>query len=263
MTERSNKDRELIMFRADEQPPVDPVIPVPPAKTEDPANEEAWWKEAAEKHGFKSKEDLWKSYQASERKISEDGEKLKNFQIFQDNVVPVLDVVLKDEDILKRVKGKMENPTQDPPKDPALDPLKKVNTDDADIKKSLIDDTVARFESSHGIDKLDPETQKEVKAKIGIEFKKFASDGNIKVSEVKGQLEDAFALAVAKDDKLKTIFNPKEDTPDGYGSMPSQSSGIGKDGNIILTPAEEKVAQNMPGGRESYIEGKKKVLGIK
>jgi hypothetical protein len=263
MTERSNQDRELISYRADEQPPVDPVIPTPPAKVDDPAKEEAWWKEAAEKHGFKSKEDLWKSYQDAEKKISEDGEKLKNFQIFQDNVVPVLDVVLKDEDILKRVKGKMENPTQDPPKDPALDPSKKVDPGDADTKKYLIDNTVASFEQSHGIDKLDPETKKEVQAKIGIEFKKFAAGKDLKVSEVKGQLEDAFALAIARDDKLKTIFNPKEDESDSYGLMPSQPSSIAKDGTIKLTPAEEKVASNMPGGRESYINGKKKLLGIK
>jgi len=254
MTDGFNADGTPIIENNGGQPP---VINAPSA-----AEDETWWKEASEKHGFKSKEDVYKSWTEANKKISEDGEKLKNFQIFQDNVVPVLDVVLKDEEILKQVKGKMEDPSKIVPikkEDPA--PLKTTPTEDPDTKKYLIDTTVASFEQSHGIDKLDPETQKEVKAKIGIEFRKFASEGGMKVSLLNGQLEDAFALAVAKDDKLKSLFTDKEESLEGYGSMPSQPSAIDKDGNIRLTPEQEKVAERMPGGREAYIKGIKKIQG--
>ena len=223
-----------------------------------PATEEAWWKEASEKHGFKSKEDVYKSWSESNKKISEDGEKLKNFQIFQDNVVPVLDVVLQDEELLKQVKAKMEGKT---PTTPA--PQNVTPPEDTDTKKYLTDDAVHSFESSHGIDKLDAETQKEVKARIGIELQKFTSGKDTKVSLIKGQLEDAFALAVAKDERLQKLFAPKEDSLGDYGSMPSQPSAISKDGSIRLTPEQEKAAENMPGGREAYIKGLKKIQGIK
>ena len=231
--------------------------------TADPATEEAWWKEAAEKHGFKSKEDVYKSWSEAQKKISEDGDKLKNFQIFQDSVVPVLDVVLKDEEILKQVKGKMENPEKIPVKTDAPVPLKEVPKEDPDTRKFLIDSAAASFESKHGIDKLDPKTQEEVKAKVGAEFRKFTSETGIKVSLIGGQLEDAFALAVAKSPELQKIFAAKDDDVGDYGSMPSQPSAINKDGSIRLTPEQEKAAENMPGGREAYIKGLKKIQGIK
>lgn len=261
MTDGFNADGTPII---DGQHPVDPAKVTPPSGVTPAADDDAWFAEASSKHGFKTKEDVYKSWTEANKKISEDGEKLKNFQIFQDNVVPVLDIVLKDEELLKQVKGKMEDPSKIVPvkvkdQDPA--PLKPTPTEDPDTKKYLIDTTVASFETSHGIDKLDPETQKEVKAKIGIEFRKFASEGGMKVSLLNGQLEDAFALAVAKDDKLKSLFENKEDSLEGYGSMPSQPSAIDKDGNVRLTPEQEEVAERMPGGREAYIKGIKKIQG--
>jgi hypothetical protein len=231
-----------------------PVTAVPDA-------EEVWWQEASKEHGFKSKEDVYKSWSEANKKISEQGEELKNFKIFQENVVPVLDIVLQDEEILKQVKGKMENPNKTPASPAPVDNQKVVPPEDTDTKKYLIDDAVASFEQLHGIDKLDSETQKEVKAKIGAELKKFTTGENTKVSLLKGQLEDAFALAVAKDEKLSAIFNAKEDSLGDYGSLPSQASAVDKEGNIQLTPAQEKVAQRMPGGREAYIKGLKKMQG--
>jgi hypothetical protein len=244
--------------KTDETPINDGQVPVTAAPVA--AQEEAWWKEASEKHGFKSKEDVYKSWSEANSKISAQGEELKNFKIFQDNVVPVLDVVLQDEEILGKVKAKMENPNSVPQKPAPID-NSKAPVEDTETKKYLIDTAVQSFETAHGIDKLDEETQKEVKAKIGSEFKKFTSESGVKVNLVSGQLEDAFALAIAKDEKLKSIFAPKEDSLGDYGSMPSQSSGLDKDGNIKLTPEQEKVAERMPGGREAYINGLKKLQG--
>jgi len=239
---------------------VDPVINNgQPPVTAAPATEEAWWKEASEKHGFKSKEDVYKSWDEANRKISEQGEELKNFKIFQENVVPVLDIVLKDEEILKQVKGRMENPDGISKNPAPINNQPVTPPEDTDTKKYLVDDAVHSFESMHGIDKLDEETQKDVKARIGIELQKFTTGKDTKVSLLKGQLEDAFALAVAKDEKLQKIFASKEDSLEGYGSLPSQSSAVDKDGNIKLTPEQEKVAERMPGGREAYIKGLKKI----
>jgi len=259
MTEPVNKDGTPIVNN-DGQAPVTDANVVIPGDTTRTLNEEPWWKEASEKHGFKSKEDVYKSWSESNRKISEQGEQLKNFELFQNNVVPVLDIVLQDEEILGKVKAKMENPNSIPAKPVSVD-NPKVPTEDTDTKKYLIDNVVHSFESQHGIDKLDEDTQKDIKTKIGIELKKFTSGTDTKVNLLPGQLEDAFALAVAKDPKLANIFAPKDDTLGDYGSLPSQSSGIDKDGNVKLTPEQEKVAEKMPGGREAYIKGLKKLSG--
>lgn len=247
MTEPVKTDGETIINNG--QPPV----------TAAPATEEAWWKEASEKHGFKTKDDMWKSYQEAEKKISEQGDKLKDFQLFQDNVVPVLDVVLKDKEMMEKVKGKLDPAKV--PETPAPINNPKAPTEDPDTRKYLLDSAAASFDKSHGIDKLDPETQTEVKAKIGIELKKFTSETGLKVSLVSAQLEDAFALAVAKNPNLQKIFAAKDDELGDYGSIPSQSSAIDKDGNVKLSPEQEKVAEHMPGGREAYIKGLKKVQG--
>lgn len=250
MTEPENKDGQPVVVNNNNgQPPV----------SAPPADDEAWWKEASEKHGFKSKEDVYKSWSESNKKISEQGEQLKNFELFQNNVVPVLDIVLQDEEILGKVKAKMENPNGNPPKPVSQVENQKTPIEDTDTKKYLIDNAVKSFEQSHGIDKLDEETQKEIKAKIGVEFKKFTSETGVKVNLIGGQLEDAFALAMAKNPKLASIFVPNENVMSDYGSMPSQSSGINKDGSIKLTPEQEKVAERMPGGREAYIKGLKKI----
>jgi len=252
MTEPVNQDGQPVVVNNNNgQPPVTAL----------PASEEAWWKEASEKHGFKSKEDVYKSWSESNKKISEQGEQLKNFELFQNNVVPVLDVVLGDEEILGKVKAKMENPNNVPQKPASVNNQPVTPPEDTETKKYLTDNIVHSFEQSHGIDKLDVETQKEIKAKIGLELSKFTTGKDTKVNLLAGQLEDAYALAIAKDPKLASIFAPKDDAMSDYGSMPSQSSGIDKEGNIRLTPEQEKVAQNMPGGREAYIKGLKKTLG--
>lgn len=252
MTEPVNQDGAPIIVDENGKAPVTAV----------PATEEAWWKEASEKHGFKSKEDVYKSWSEANTKISSQGEELKNFKIFQENVVPVLDVVLQDEEILGKIKAKMEGGNT-PPLKPAtqIDNSKVTPPEDTDTKKYLIDNAVRSFEQSHGIDKLDEATQKEIKAKIGTELQKFSDGKDIKVSQLSSQLEDAFALAVAKDSRLAGIFAPKDDVLSDYGSMPSQASGLDKDGNIRLTPEQEKVAANMPGGREAYIKGLQKTQG--
>jgi len=256
MTEPVKKDEEL-----KEQPSVTADNVVSPGDKTKSVEEEAWWKEASEKHGFKSKEDVYKSWAEANRKVSEQGEELKNYKIFQEQVTPVLDVVLGDEEMVGKIKAKWsQNTTQ-----PAPQQINNSQTppEDTDTKKYLVDDAVHSFEQSHGIDKFDPETQKEIKTRIGIELQKFTAGKDVKVSQIKVQLEDAFALAVAKDEKLQKIFAPKEDVLGDYGSLPSQASGMDKDGNIKLTSEQEKVAEKMPGGREAYIKGLKKLQGKK
>jgi len=249
MTDSAPQDGTVIK----DQVPGTPVIPTTPSSPATPA-EEAWWTEASSKHGFKSKEDVYKSWSEAQRKISEDGEKLKNFQIFQDNVVPVLDVVLKDEEILGKVKSKMENPSTLTPTAPKVEE----NKGDTEARKFIINDIASSFEKKYGIDKLDEETQKDIKAKVGLELKKFTSLENPDINKLPTQFDDAFALAIAKDDKLKSVFTVKEEGLGDYG-IPSQASAVDKDGNIKLTPEQEKVAEQMPGGREAYIKGLKKL----
>lgn len=251
MTEPVKQDGEL----NNQQTPVAAVNEKTPSVNSTTVEEEAWWNEASKEHGFKSKEDVYKSWTEANKKISEQGEALKNAELFQTNVVPVLDIVLADEEIMGKVKAKMEGKT--PEKAAPIN--NQAPPEDTDTKKYLLDNIVNSFEESHGISKLDPDTQKEVKAKIGIELKKFTTEKETKLNLLPKQLEDAFKLALSNDDKLKEIFAAKEDSLSDYGSIPSQASGLDKDGNIKLTPEQEKVAERMPGGREAYIKGLKKL----
>lgn len=252
MTEPVNKDGEIL-----NPTPVTAVNDGVPSTAPKTVEEEAWWKEASEKHGFKSKEDVYKSWSESNKKITEQGEQLKNYEDFQKNVVPVIDIVLGDEELLGKVKAKMEGkPTTQPA------PVNnQVPPEDTETKKYLTDNIVHSFEDKHGISKLDEATQKEIKAKIGLELKNFTDGKNLNINRLPQQLEKAFTLAVAGDDKLKEIFESKDDTLGDYGSLPSQSSGVDKDGKVKLTPEQLKVAENMPGGVEAYEKGLKKIQG--
>ena len=250
MTEPVKQDGELI-----QQTPVTAVNDGVPSTTPKTVEEKAWWREAQEKHGFKSEEDVYKSWSESNKKITEQGEQLRNYEDFQKNITPVMDIVLSDEELLGKVKAKMEGkPTPQP-----ASVNNQVPPEDTETKKYLTDNIVHSFEDKHGISKLDEATQKEIKAKIGLELKNFTDGKNLNINRLPQQLEKAFTLAVAGDDKLKEIFESKDDTLGDYGSLPSQSSGVDKDGKVKLTPEQLKVAENMPGGVEAYIKGLTKI----
>lgn len=251
MTEPVNKDGEIL-----NPTPVTAVNDGVPSTTPKTVEEKAWWKEAQEKHGFKSEEDVYKSWSESNKKITEQGEQLKSYEDFQKNIVPFIDIVLQDEEMLGKVKAKLEG------KVPQVTPASvnnQVPPEDTETKKYLTDNIVHSFEEKHGISKLDEATQKDIKAKIGLELKNFTDGKNLNINKLPQQLEKAFTLAVAGDDKLKAIFESKDDTLGDYGSLPSQSSGVDKDGKVKLTPEQLKVAENMPGGVEAYIKGLTKI----
>lgn len=231
-----------------------------------------WWAKAQER-GFKSKEDLWKSYREAEKKISQMGEEVKKSKYFQEQVTPVLEAVWKDDVILNRLRSQADFGASDggqpqstdnqnqPPKQtqrsqqPSVDP---------EARTALFAQTIQQFEASKGLDNLDEQSQQDVRAKIGKQAAKWVGDlRNVPPSQLPSLLEDAYDVLTKRDESLKKMTSAtSSDNSQEAGAMPSASSGSGseKEGDVKLTPEQRKVAERM-GGIEAYKKGLKKLLG--
>ena len=219
-------------------------------KTEDAS----WWDKAQKEHGFKSQDAVYESWKESSKKISEQGEKLTEAEKFQKDVAPILVALNEDPDLRDKWIAKLQNKTlADPKKDTT--PVA-----DRETRSFLEGQVVSKFEESHGISNLDEETQKDIRKEIG----KYLSPSG-KLTSLPDEMENALIIAMAKNDKVKNaLSNKKEETTPltDYGALPSMSSGVLPSGEIKLTEAQEKVAKNMPGGRDAYIEGLKKINNL-
>jgi len=217
-----------------------------------------WWTEA-QKRGFKSQADVWKSYSEAEKKVSEDGTQLKAYREMEEKIAPILDVLANDTEAFTLIKTKLQakqNPGVPTPSQPD-----KANdgTDGASrVLQTQITDT---FEKTHGIDQLDDETRKDFRKTVG-KYLQRVTGGTVHLESLADDLESAFILAAAKEDNLKKLFNASGGSFDYAGAMPSIGTNNTDSGSDIqLTPEQEKAASRMPGGREAYVKGLKKMQG--
>lgn len=225
----------------------------------------------AQKRGFKSMNDFWSSYREAEKKISTQGGKLKDAERFEQDVAPILDVIYHDEKLLNSIRTKLSGKSMKPQNNQTNNDGDKGQQQDAPVADTeargiLQGQIVKDFESNRGINSLDEETQKEVRKEIGKYMGKWVTPGEtIPLEKLSGFLEDAYDVAIRRNKKLKeTLEAVRHDNKNVNAEFSSQSTGGSqKEGDIKLTPKEEEVAAKMPGGREAYVRGKKKVLGIK
>lgn len=233
-----------------------------------------WWAKAQDR-GFKSKQDLWKSYREAEKKISQMGEEVKKSKYFQEQVTPVLEAVWKDDVILNRLRSQAgfgaDDGEQSPPADgnqknqpPKQTQRGQQPTVDPEARSALFAQTVQQFESSKGLDNLDEETRKDVRTKIGQQVAKWRGDlQGVPPSQLSGLLEDAYDVVSQRDENLKKMISTA-DSNEGQdqGAMPSTPSGSGseKKGDVKLSPEQIKVAKRM-GGLDAYKKGLKKLMG--
>lgn len=247
--------------------------PEPSADQEEGKQEkDEWWAKAQER-GFKSKEDLWKSYREAEKKISQMGEEVKKSKYFQEQVTPVLEAVWKDDVILNRIRSQagfgasdgeqsQSNDNQNQP--PRQTQRSQQPSVDPEARTALFAQTVQKFESDKGLDNLDEETQQDVRAKLGKQAAKWVGDlRNVPPSQLSSLLEDAYDVLKTRDESLKKMTSDASSNKgQDVGAMPSASSGSGseKDGDVKLSPEQIKVAERM-GGIEVYKKGLKKLMG--
>lgn len=229
-----------------------------------------WWDEA-QKRGFKSQDDVWKSYRESERKITEQAETLKQAERFEKEVAPLINVIWSDDALLNQVRNKLQG-TETPNDKPAPKDVKKDDNSNSFPAPSYVDketrsvlsrQIVADFEKENGIDKLDDDSRDEVRKIIGNTMGRWIEPGKApSLNQLRPLLDDAITVAREKDKKLNSILKDIPQASDDGASIPSQSSSTGMSGdNIRLTPEQEAVARKMPGGVDAYVKGLKSLMG--
>lgn len=218
-----------------------------------------WWNEAQER-GFKEQDAVWKSYRESERKITEQAEQLKTAQKFEAEVAPILNAIWEDEELLNAVRGKMTGEKPDKPVKKEGDKEQPTPQHDAEARAVLQTQILSSFEESKGIDKLDEESRKQVRAIIGQELVKWLpNQREVPLNRFKDLLEDAFIIAEKKNEKIASLVKTSSQSSD-EGAFPSATSGgsTSKD-KIVLTADQKKVASRMGLSEEDYAEGLKKL----
>ena len=220
----------------------------------------------AKKRGFKGAGALWESYKEANKKISSQGEAIRNAEKFEQDVAPILEAIWSDPDLLKTIQAKFNSNTPQKPQNTNKNDgdNKPVNTTDIETRKVVQGQVVAKFEAGKGLDKLDEESQKEVRKIIGSVMGRWVKPGqDIPLDKLEGYLQDAYDVALRRNKKLKDILESgSQGNANAAGEFSSSSSGGShKSGEVRLTPEQEKVADRMPGGREAYVRGLKKLLG--
>lgn len=235
-----------------------PEAQTPPA-AEPPAGQggDEWFSEAKQR-GFKEPKAVWDSYKESEKKISLQGDELKKYREFQEQVEPLLNTIWEDEELRTAVQSKVSGK-------PAVAPSKKKEEAaqppvDSEARNVLQNTIMSDFEKEVGIDKLDDDSKKQVRGMIGKEMNRWISNGQLPVQGLDTIVRDAFTLAKAKNGQLSKMLTPQAEA-DEDGVFPSSpSGGVTPQGEVRLTPEQEKVASRMPGGRDAYIKGLRKLI---
>jgi hypothetical protein len=234
---------------------------------DDKGEQPDWWAEA-QKRGFKDQAGVWKAYREAEKGLSEQGEKIKAAERFEQQVAPVLEAVWQDPKLLEQVRSVMQG-KQTTQTDSSLagdagdkDTEAKAPQTDGEVKGFLRWQVIEKFEQAKGLDKLDDETRKEIRAKIGSKMNQLGLRlDQVQLSRLPTVLEDTFVAVVDKDDNLKKTLKEVPTTPAPQsGAMPSTSSEGGDKNQIELTREQRRVAEKMPGGVEGYKKALEKLL---
>ncbi len=232
----------------------------PPEEGKGEDSQPSWWAEA-QKRGFRSQDDVWKSYTEAERKISEQGEALANARRLEEQVTPVLEAIWSDPELLKQLKTRLDG--KNPPEETSSkgsNPPASQSLADEQARSILRLQAIEKFETSRGIDKLDSETAKEIKGKLGAKLAQWGmSIDKVPIEALPSVLDDAFIALSGKDEGIKKLVSNVGIRSSGAGEFPSTSSVGGGEEEIVLTPEQRKVAEHTPGGIDAYIKSLKKI----
>jgi len=189
---------------------------------------------------YKSQEEFEKAYKEAEKKLGEQGEELKQSREFSTYVKPILDVIQTDNEVFEILDKKLRS-------EPSKPQPEKI--DQSEQRGVVSDLLLARFESEHGIDKMDSEESAKVRRDIGVKIAELTGQqlADVDLRRLPKLLENTYALVKPK----SSVESETED-----GSMPSVPSSPGKT-ETSLSKEEAKAAQGLGLTREEYLEGKK------
>lgn len=231
--------------------PVDPVQQIQQVKQDTPTVEsppKEDWKNLVDGK-FTTEHDLAKAYKELEKKLGEQGEKIRQTEEFATVINPLLEEIRNDPVIFdqldKRLKEKgnpNNTPTESSTKDKQVD----------EARLAVSDLYIKRFEEKYGIDKLPPEESAALRNSIGAAVARMTgkSYSQVDLRQLESVLEDAYLIA--NKDKLIN----KEALADATGGIPSIPTSPSKS-ETTLSQEEATVADRLGLTREQYLSGKK------
>jgi hypothetical protein len=205
---------------------------------------------------YKNEDDLVTAYKDLEKKLGEQGEEVRQSREFAAVVQPLLDAVREDPALFKILDEKLRS--KETPSTPNAD-TKNNNTTQDEVRGTLIDTTIAQFESKYGINKLSADERKTLREKIANEVFEITGKtiNEVDLRRLGNVLDKAFVLAnkdnLVDKSKLDALISAQEGSE---GEIPSLSSSPSKK-DEALAPEEAKTAEKLGLTREQYLEGKK------
>ncbi len=189
---------------------------------------------------YKSQKDMENAYKEAEKKLGEQGEKIRQADEFATYVQPIIDLARSDTEVFEILDKKLRNePSKPQPEKP----------DQNELRSAASDLLLARFETEHSIDKLPSDEAAKVRQEIGVKVAELTGQklADVDLRRLPKLLESVYKLVEPK----STVETETED-----GSMPSVPSSPGKS-ESTLSSEEAKMAQGLGLTREEYLDGKK------
>lgn len=248
---------------AEEKQTTPPVAPKEDKSKKEPAPEqqEDWGKITDGK--FKSEAELAKAYKEAEKKLSEQGEQIGQYQDFTATIQPILNVIRDDPEVFKILDERLrkgEKPGE-PPK-PEAKGEEKPGTDQDEIRAITSDLLLAKFEEKHGINKLSPDKGKELRNIIGNVIYELTGKTlkTVDLRRLEPILENSYVIARERVDK--STLEALKSAQEVEGGIPSVPSSPGTTGTT-LTSEEATVAEKLGQTREQYLAGKESLAKMK
>lgn len=230
-----------------------------PKQGEGEGDNQPSWQEMAgvDPKEFDSPEKLAKSYKDARKGLSDQGEKIKEAEEYQQRVEPLLKVIYGNPDLYKKVVEEVNNvysqkePDQkkEEARDPRFDEL-------AGLEEARV---IKDFESSIKLNKKSPEEQAKIRKDIGAIMQRWIpANSRPSIQQLPTFLEDAWGLYKSKNDIQEEVDEPSINL--GFGTPRAVRATIDKMDVGSLAPEERKAADRMGISYEDYLKEKKTIM---
>lgn len=241
-----------------------------PAKSPDPKKEgeeggepEKSWQELAgvDPKEFDTPEKLAKSYKDARKGLSDQGQKIKEAEEYEQRTTPLLKVIYGNPDLYKKVVEEVKKTYASPEDKDSGKETKEVRDPRIDEVTAIEEGRViSDFEKSVGLNRKSPESQAEIKKEIGAIMKRWIpANSRPSLQQLSVFLEDAWQIYKTKNN----IEDEPEEKPNltlGFGTPRAAQATIDKMDVSTLSAEERKAAERMGISPSDYLEEKKSIM---
>lgn len=201
---------------------------------------------------FTSPTEVAKAYKELETKYGEQSEEVKQAREMMTTVTPILDAIKNDPELFKQLEAKLQ--AKDSPDKPADKKDAPADNSQSDVRQVASDLVLSKFETTHGIDKMEPDERRQLRQKIGDALYELTGTNlnGVDLRKLGPTLENAYIIAKYKSKSADSADADAEDRA-SISSVPSK----GGKAETVLSSEEATVAEKMGLTREQYLEGKK------